>query len=226
MYSQGLAKSSAISSYGFLQVIKGLIHFDLTSIDKPILEVGPGIGTITRVVLGNCSNDIYCYELNSFCREKLMVIQKQNKNNARNRMCITGNIADLSNINFYKIIIDGPISKKQIRTIVSNSPDLKIVTIENFRLRQRVWVASALYKKRFRQQFVEILHDNRSTCAIFFTNKTVKTLRFHVIFDYLLTLSRLLPKLILHIYLSRGKLLLSSKNLQPTFVRKLPKSRF
>ena len=226
MYSQDLAKTSAISSYGFLQVTKGLISFDLTSSDKPILEIGSGIGTITRVILGNCSNDIYCYELDSFCREKLMVIQKQNKNNAQNRLYITGNIADLNNINFSQIIIDGPISKKQIQSIVSNSPDLKIVTIENLRLLQRVWVASALYKKRFRQQVVEISHDNRSTGVIFFTNKSVRILRFHVIFDYLLTLSRLLPKLILHIYLSKGKILLLSKNSQPKFVRKVPKSRF
>lgn len=202
-----------------------MIYFDLAASDKPILEVGSGIGTITKVLLKNSSNKIYCYELNSFCREKLMLIKKQNGNDAKNRIYITDNITTLKKINFYKIIIDGPISKKHLRNIVSNSPDLKIVVIENYRLRQRVWVAKALYKNKFRQQFVEILHDDRPSAAIFFTNRNARPLRFHIIFDFNITLLRLLPKLILHIYLSKGKILLLGKKLELSFIRQVPKSR-
>ena len=49
-----VSRVSAISSFEFLQVIKGFTLFDLIANKKPILEVGSGIGTITKVLLDNC----------------------------------------------------------------------------------------------------------------------------------------------------------------------------
>jgi len=226
MYSTKLNKVSAISSFGFLEVIKGFTFFDLIASKKPILEVGSGIGTITRVLLDNCSNKIYCYELNSFCRGKLIAIKNRNYKNAKHRMQVTSNIDDLNGVNFSQIIIDGPISNKQLRKVVQNSTDLKLVVIENYRLLQRVWVAKVLYKGKFRQQFVEILHNDKPSAAVFFTNKQSQTAYFHILFDFIFVLLRLLPKLILHTYLSKGAVLLIGKNLEIPFERKEPKTSF
>jgi hypothetical protein len=226
MYSTKLNRVSAISSFGFLRVIKGFTFFELMASEKPILEVGSGIGTITRVLLDNCSNKIFCYELNSFCREKLIAIKNRNYKNAKHRMQVSSNIDDFNGVNFSQIIIDGPISKKQLRKIVQNSTDLKLVAIENYRLLQRVWVAKALYKGKFRQQFVEILHNDKPSAAVFFTNKQSQTAYFHILSDFILVLLRLLPKLILHIFLSKGAVLLLGKNLEIPFERKNPKSSF
>ena len=226
MYSTKLGKVSAISSFGFLEVIKGFAFFNLIESKKPILEVGSGIGTITRVLLDNYSNKIYCYELNSFCREKLIAIKKRNYKNAKYRMQVTSNIDDLNGVNFSQIIIDGPISKRELRKVVQNSIDLKLVVIENYRLIQRVWVAKVLYKGKFRQQFVEILRNDKPIAAVFFTNKQSQTAYFHINFDFILVLLRLLPKLILHTYLSKGAILLLGKNLEIPFERKVSKTDF
>ena len=112
-----VSRVSAISSFEFLQVIKGFTLFDLIANKNPILEVGSGIGTITKVLLDNCSNKIYCYELNSFCRGKLMDIKK-NYRNASHRIYVTGNIDDYMEINFIQIILDGPISNDQLRKVI------------------------------------------------------------------------------------------------------------
>jgi hypothetical protein len=141
-------------------------------------------------------------------------------------MQVSSNIDDFNGVNFSQIIIDGPISKKQLRKIVQNSTDLKLVAIENYRLLQRVWVAKALYKGKFRQQFVEILHNDKPSAAVFFTNKQSQTAYFHILSDFILVLLRLLPKLILHIFLSKGAVLLLGKNLEIPFERKNPKSSF
>jgi ribosome biogenesis protein Nip4 len=226
MYNTKLNKVSAISSFGFLQVVQGLTFFGLTPSKQPILEVGSGVGTTTKVILDNCYNEIYCYELNSFCRKKLMSIKKLNYKNAKYRMRVTSNIDDLNDINFCHIIVDGPISKKQLRKVVSNSTDLRLVAIENYRLLQRVWVAKALYKNKFRQQFVEILHNDKSSAAVFFTNKQSQAAHFHIVFDFILVMLRLLPKLILHTCLSKGAVLQIGKNLELPFERKQPKTSF
>ena len=226
MHNTKLNKVSAISSFGFLQAIQGLNFLGLTVNKQPILEVGSGVGTITKVILDNCYNEIYCYELNSFCRRKLMAIKKRNYKNANYRMKVTGNIDDLNQINFCQIIVDGPISKKQLRKVVSNSTDLKLVAIENYRILQRVWVAKALFKGKFSQQFVEISHNNRIVAAVFFTNKQFKSFNFHIIFDFILVMLRILPKLILHTYLSKGAVLMLGKDLELSFERKTPKTNF
>jgi hypothetical protein len=103
---------------------------------------------------------------------------------------------------------------------------LKLVVIENYRLLQWVWVAKVLYKGKFRQQFVEILHNDKPSAAVFFTNKQSQTAYFHILFDFILVLLRLLPKLILHTYLSKGAVLLLGKNLEIPFERKEPKTSF
>ena len=129
-------------------------------------------------------------------------------------------------INFIQIILDGPISNDQLRKVIHNSKDLKLVVIENYRLLQRVWVAKALYKGKFRQQFVEIFYNDKPRAAVFFTNKPSQTAYFHIIFDFVLVMLRLLPKLILHTYLSKGAVLLLGKNLEIPFERKEPKTSF
>jgi len=210
-----LGLNSAISSRGNLQVIKGLLFFSLNSKMNPILEVGPGIGTITKTLLENCNDEIYCYELDDFCIRELLKLKESNYLGAKKRLHLSSNICDFTGINFSAIIIDGPIDKNDLIKIVQKSSELKFVAVENYRLLQRVWLAKALYKGKFRQQFVEIMHDNRLTTSVFITNNQVNAGKLHIIFDYTLTFTRILPKLILHTYLSKGRILLMDKLPKP-----------
>ena len=209
-----LGQVSAISSLGNLQVIRGLAQFRLTKDTNPILEVGSGIGTITKELLENFNNEIFCYELDDFCFRKLLELKKSNFLHSERRLHLTSSLIDYSEINFSAIVIDGPISKSDLIKIVNKSSELKFVAVENYRLLQRVWVTKALYKGKFRQQFVEILHNNRPSTSVFFTNQQTSGGRFHIIFDFILVLLRIYPKLILHTYLSKGHILFMGKNIE------------
>jgi hypothetical protein len=102
------------------------------------------------------------------------------------------------NVNFSAIFIDGPISANQLNKVVNMSPDLKFVAIENYRLLQRVHVAKALYKNRFRQQMIEIYHDNKIISSVFLTIKQIESKRNRELLDFMLVLFRIFPKCILH----------------------------
>jgi 16S rRNA A1518/A1519 N6-dimethyltransferase RsmA/KsgA/DIM1 with predicted DNA glycosylase/AP lyase activity len=87
-------KESAISSLGNLRVIRGLHEFSLVMGKNPILEIGVGIGTITKILLKYYTNEIYCHELDKFCTKELMKLKKSNYKNALNRMKISTNLND------------------------------------------------------------------------------------------------------------------------------------
>jgi 16S rRNA A1518/A1519 N6-dimethyltransferase RsmA/KsgA/DIM1 with predicted DNA glycosylase/AP lyase activity len=70
-----LGRNSLISSFGNLQVVKGLSFFGFMKNDSLILEVGSGIGTITKALLENYKSKIYCFELNNFCINKLLELK-------------------------------------------------------------------------------------------------------------------------------------------------------
>ena len=207
-----LGKISQISSLGNLNITKGLLLFSLFQKNHPILEVGSGIGTITKTLLENSKNKIYCYELDDFCIRKLLKLKESNYLGAKKRLHLTSNLIDFAEINFSAIIIDGPINKNDLLKVVQKSSELKLVSVENCRLAQRMWVAKALYKGKFKQQFVEVLHNNRPTTSIFFTNKQTSGGKFHIIFDYILALMRISPKLILYIYKQRGYITYGQKH--------------
>ena len=93
------------------------------------------------------------------------------------------------------------------------------MVFENYRLAQRVLIAKALYKSGFRQQVVEIYHNNRISSSVFFVSRQVYDEKTHILFDYILVLIRILPKLVLHIFLSKGSTLWIGKNIEYKFTR-------
>ena len=202
-----LGKASAISSFGNLQVIKGLSFFcPHSKKDSPILEVGGGIGTITKVLLENFENDIYCYETNDFCLKKLNVLKR--KSNIVGRLEVISDLSNYLQDEFYAIVIDGPIKKKELDNIIKNSKELRFIVVENYRLLQRLLVSIALFKSMYRQQYVEIRHNFKPSSTIFFIeNANLKNVNFHIVYDFLFSFFKILPKLVLHSFLSKGKIL-------------------
>ena len=207
-----LGKVSAISKLGNLQVLQGLSYFFPTSAKtathQPILEVGAGIGTITRILLQSYRNEVYCYELDQFCLGELRMLKKNHAKKYSKRLHVISNLDKCDAINFFAIIIDGPISKKELSKIIKSSNNLKFIVIENYRLLQRFWVTKLLYKAKFRQQYVEIRHSFKPTATIFFVEKDCnKKLALHSFLDFANIVSRIFPKLVLHSWQSKGKIL-------------------
>ena len=202
-----LGQSSAISSFGNLQLIKGLSFFyNDTETNHPILEIGGGIGTITKTLLENYQCDIYCYEMNEFCLK--MLAELQNQGNNSERLNVSSDLSEWLEINFSAVIIDGPISRKQMRGIINKSSELKFILVENYRLLSRLHISIELFKSRYRQQYLEVRHNFKPVAAVFFVEKTSNSaISVHRCVDVLFTFLRIFPKLVLHIFLSRGKIL-------------------
>jgi phospholipid N-methyltransferase len=219
LFKSKINRVSAIAGFSSLSIIKGLSFFSLIPSKKPILEIGAGIGTVTKVLLENYTGDVYAHELNDFCFSKLEKIRKSDYKQSKKRLHLTSNLDDFTGIDFCVIVIDGPISKKHLCSIVQNSSELKLVIIDNYRLLQRVWVAKALRKAKFRQQFIEILVNEKPSAAVFFTFKQTKELRIHTIIDYVLVFLRIFPKLARHIYSSKGRVLTLGDKIEVSFER-------
>lgn len=219
LFKSKINRVSAIAGFSSLSIIKGLSYFALIPKNKPILEIGAGIGTITKVLLESYSGDIYAYELNDFCLSKLEKIRKSDFKQSKKRLHLTSNLDNFNGINFSVIVIDGPISKKQLYSIVQNSSELKLVIIDNYRLLQRVWVAKALRKAKFRQQFIEIIVNEKPGAAVFFTFKQTKKLRMHTVIDFTLVFLRIFPKLARHVYSSKGRVLTLGNKIEVKFER-------
>jgi phospholipid N-methyltransferase len=212
VFKTHLGKVSAISKLGNLQVLQGLSYFFPTNIkavrNQPILEVGAGIGTITRILLQSYKNDVYCYELDQFCLNELRILKKNYAKKHSKRLHVISNLDKCNAIDFFAIIIDGPISKKELSKIIKSSNNLKFIAIENYRLLQRFWVTKLLYKAQFRQQYIEIRHDFKPTATIFFVEKDYdKKLALHLFLDFANVVSKIFPKLVLHSWQSKGKIL-------------------
>ena len=217
LFRSEINKVSSIAGFGCLSVIKGLSFF--ISNKQPILEIGAGIGTITKTLLENYKGKLYCHELNAFCTSELEKIKKSNYKKAKSRVLITSDIDEFIGVNFSLIVIDGPMSERKILSIIQNSSELKIIVIENYRLRQRIWVAKSLRKAKFRQQLVEVTHNEKLSASVFFVFKQNNDLFMHIVIDFFLVYLRIFPKFVLHLYTNLGISLASGDKLEHGFER-------
>ena len=190
---------------------------------EKILEIGSGFGTITRLLLILFSGPIICHELDPKCIEKLnewkkelsildsdrlliLNLSENHSNNLKNEFdtkCIKKNLAD-----FHGIVVDGPIRSEHLKLAIEQSPDLRFVFIEGYRLIQRAQVLLFLYKRGLQQEYLEIRHNKKVTGAIFLVDNCGPSnygKRLRSLFDFLLILMKLYPKLVRNIVQSKGR---------------------
>jgi len=212
------ADSSHIADLGSLEVIEGLSSFfaaEESKRKKPsILEVGSGVGTITRLLLKIYRSNIIAYEIDSFCLDELAKLRNQLPKQNRDRLHIRSELQflqevteEVENQGFFAIFIDGPISKKNLSLAISNSKNLKFVFIQGWRLIQRFQISTLLFRGNFQQQYIEFRHNGRVTCAVFFVDATngMKLRFFRSLVGFVATSITLVPKLMRNLYQSRGK---------------------
>ncbi len=205
-------------------------QFGYAENQSAILEIGAGIGTITSLLLQAFSSSVVAYEVNSFCLTQLTNLKKSLPADQSERLIILDNLSHFQHtakvlaiqrqdavesqdnaklpICFFGIVIDGPISNINLKSSISNSADLKFIFVENWRLKQKYLVSIFLLKFGFRQQYIEIEHDNVITGGLFLVVKQSKDLKkwaIRSLFDFSLVQIRILPKLIRDVYQSRGK---------------------
>lgn len=177
---------------------------------EKILEIGSGFGTITRLLLILFSGPIICHELDPKCIEKLNELRKELSILDSERLIILNELEQQletkfikENLDgFYGIIVDGPIRSRYLKRSIQQSPDLRFVFIEGYRLIQRAQISLYLYKRGLQQQYLEIRHNKKVTGAIFMvdncsTSHFGKYLRSS--FDFSLSAFKLYPKLIRNI---------------------------
>jgi hypothetical protein len=240
------ADNSAIASQGALETIEALSylfprthprdnkegalldHFGSTGNYSAILEIGAGIGTITRLLLQTFSSQVVAYEVNSFCLTQLTKLKATLPAHQSERLIILNTLSHLQHsaelsaiqrkvegkdekklpIHFFGIIVDGPILNINLKSSISNSPDLKFIFVENWRLKQRYLVSIFLLKFGFRQQYIEVEHENVTTGGLYLVAKmprAAKKRAIRLLFDFSLAQIKLFPKLIWNVYVSRGK---------------------
>lgn len=183
---------------------------------EKIFEIGSGFGTITRLLLILFSGPIICHELDPKCIEKLNEFRKGLSISDSERLIIL-NQSDYQlqtkfikeNLyGFYGIVVDGPIRSQYLKQSISQSPDLRFVFIEGYRLIQRAQISLYLYKQGLQQQYLEIRHNEKVTGAIFIvdncsTSLFGKYLRSSL--DFSLSALKLYPKLIRNVAQSKGR---------------------
>lgn len=203
-----IGRRSAISSSNFLNLLQGFswIFPEAQRKNHKILEIGAGIGTCTRILIKCYKCDVVCYELNDFCLLELDKIRS--KLLRRNRLLITNDVKKFKELNFFSIIIDGPIKNFDLFTLIKNSSNLKFILIENYRLYTRLLVGIYLKKNGFRQQYIEFRIDQKPIGAIFLVEKPkLRTQRLHMRIDFFLTICKILPRLVTDSLVSRGRIL-------------------
>lgn len=241
------AYNSAIASQGALETIEALSylfprthprdnkegalldHFGSMGNCSAILEIGAGVGTITRLLLQTFSSPVVAYEVNSFCLTQLTKLKTTLPAHQSERLIILNTLSHFQHsaevsanlrkvegkdekkmpIHFFGIIIDGPIHNINLKSSISNSPGLKFIFVENWRLKQRYLVSIFLLKFGFRQQYIEVKHENVTTGGLYLVAKmprAAKKRAIRLLFDFSLVQIRLFPKLIWNVYVSRGKI--------------------
>jgi phospholipid N-methyltransferase len=214
VYGSPHGKISAIADLASLEVIEGLSYFypkKDKEFNTAILEVGSGIGTVTRLLLKVYNSNIVCYEVNDFCLSQLWELKEKSPRKIRDRMIITSNLLEtyqeLAGKGFSFIFIDGPIRKSDLALAIKNSKELQFIFVQGWRLIQRLQISFLLFRNKQNQQYVEIRHENRVTCAIFFVNN-LQGMNRKVVRSFLSFISTnvsLLPKIAVNIIQSRGR---------------------
>lgn len=223
--STELGKVSSIADLGSLEVIEGLSYFyprqeRSAGLRPQILEVGSGIGTITRLLLKCYESDIVCYEVNEFCLDKLYEVKRSLKKTEQSRMIIMSNLQVFNQTRrlkhngseseigpFFSIFIDGPILSRDLANAISNSSELQFIYIQGWRLMQRMQVSRLLLQANLIQSYVEIKHSGRVTSTIFFVTcgDAVKKKKLRATLSFVATNLNLLPKVVKNLIQSNGK---------------------
>ena len=186
-----------------------------------ILEIGSGFGTITRLLLILFNGPIVCFELDPDCIKKLEDLRSSLTLDDSKRLIITNSFDETHLLeynkfelsrnnfsNFYGIVIDGPILGKELRKLIKNSPELRFVFIERYRLIQRAQVSFFLLRCGFQQQYLETRHNKRMTGAYFIVDVCTDSnfsKKSRALYDFMLTSLRLYPKLLKNLAQSRGR---------------------
>lgn len=212
------ADSSHIADLGSLEVIEGLSFVFAAEEAKRkepwILEVGSGIGTITRLLVKTYRSNVIAYEVDGFCLDQLLKLRNHLPKQNRNKLHIRSELQfreavteEVENQDFFAIFVDGPISKKNLSLAISNSQNLKFVFVQGWRLIQRFQISTLLFRCNFSQQYIEFRQNGRPTCAVFFVNVThgMKLRSFRCSVGFVATCITLVPKLMRNIIQSRGK---------------------
>lgn len=212
IYSQfsKMPGSHSIANRRALELFEIFIRLDKS--ENPILEIGAGIGTITRLLLSTTKQKIYAQEFNDECIIKLTKIKKK----YQARLYINKEIV----ANSYKfIIIDGPYNKLQMLNAIKLSANsLSWIAIENGRTATRIQIANSLYKAGFRQSVVEFKRPNfKPSLTLFFVETPPYKLRIQSLFDFLVIMCRFWPKYIKLILKYGGKHYKVGKKLENEF---------
>lgn len=184
---------------------------------NPILEIGAGVGTLTRLLLKVFENPIVCFELDDYCIQKLEEFKEslcpqlggrlaitKNLRNLDSEMCATHSIAN----GYYGLVIDGPILGRDLLDSIRRSKNLRFVFVERYRLIQRAQVALFLFRCGFQQQYFETRHNSRTTGAFFVVDISTNgffSQKIRAFVDFFITCLRLYPKLAKNLYQSKGR---------------------
>lgn len=181
--------------------------FGLTLINPPkrILEIGTGLGTITTFLTSFTEAKVVSLELNSELLHEFK--NRFQSNNNQVEVYMDEKEALQYEVNdFDWIIIDGPINLIEIEKILRNGK-MKVVVIENQRLRNRLQIANLLRKSKIRFFYGEMDSELETGLCFFYLNKRGRANRFFNFLDYMVTVQIVLPRLVRMVLLSRGNVL-------------------
>jgi hypothetical protein len=149
-----MPKSQGIATLPSLIVLD---HILTTYEISNVLEIGRGLGTLTKFMGSNYDLEIYSLESNDYCRTK-------SKENLIGVACFDfKSIQDIQDSILESIdlvVIDGPISKSDFKLVV-DSTRIRIYFFENHQLISKIRIILAVFSKGRACRYVEIFpfHD-------------------------------------------------------------------
>ncbi len=130
----------------------------------------------------------------------------------RSRITITNNLSHFmqknnNSVTQFGIRIDGPILPKELYRSIRQSPHLRFVFIERYRLIQRVLISYFLFRCGFQQQYLETRHNKKVTGAFFIVDvcaDKIFTRKVRALGDFIITSLCLYPKFLKNLVQSKG----------------------
>lgn len=131
----------------------------------------------------------------------------------QSRITITNNLRHFmpnsnNSVNHFGIIIDGPILPKELYRSIRQSPHLRFVFIERYRLIQRVLTSYFLFRCGFQQQYLETRHNKKVTGAFFIVDVCADKIfsrKVRALGDFVITSLHLYPKFLKNLAQSKGR---------------------
>jgi len=172
--------SSAIAKLEALELIQVFLELRRSS-HEPILEVGGGLGTITKMLLRLTKSPIVSLEYQEECIRKLQKLEKM----SGGRLKVVDSIPEVA---FEVIIVDGPYKPREMRSAINASRGLlRWIAFEGGRTESRVQISHFLFLEGYRQMSVEFRSQNyRPALTIFFVDWNQRSTPVQITLDYLL----------------------------------------